>query len=175
MDEEEDSKHVHNLMDENSSLRSLNMSFNKIADVGAAAVGHALKLNSTLLEIDLAGNAIGPEGGVAIGAGMATNSQLRVLNLSDNVIGDAGAISFANSLGNSGSCGLETLLLRNNQIAVQGCVALADSLMSNARVLSLDLHGNPGSKERAGSLAFAVRFQTHTHTSHTASNGNELN
>ena len=26
MDEEEDSKHVHNLMDENSSLRSLNMS-----------------------------------------------------------------------------------------------------------------------------------------------------
>ena len=140
----------------NNSLRSLNMSLNKIADVGAAAVGHALKLNSSLVELDLAGNTINPDGGVAIGAGIATNTQLRVLNLGDNAVGDAGAISFANALSNSSSCTLEVLLLRNNRIGVQGCVALADSLMLNSKLLSLDLHGNPGTQQRAGSLAFAV-------------------
>ena len=46
----------------NSTLQSLNLSWNSIGDEGAKALSEALKVNSTLQLLNLDGNNIGDEG-----------------------------------------------------------------------------------------------------------------
>ncbi|KAG0196550.1 hypothetical protein BGX28_009996, partial [Mortierella sp. GBA30] len=75
----------------NSTVTTLNLSYNSIGDNGAVALSEALKTNSTLTTLDLRNNSIGSYGAVALSEALKTNSTLTVLDLRNNSIGDNGA------------------------------------------------------------------------------------
>lgn len=69
-------------MKNNITLRSLNLSENKIGDSGATAIGNALKTNAGLQKLDLAENPIGDAGAKAIATGLKTNKTIKKIFLS---------------------------------------------------------------------------------------------
>ncbi|KAG0293601.1 hypothetical protein BGZ96_002555 [Linnemannia gamsii] len=60
----------------NSTLTTLDLSFNSIEDDGAKALAKALKTNSTLTTLELSDNMIGGNGAQALAEALKTNSTL---------------------------------------------------------------------------------------------------
>ena len=59
----------------------------RIGDVGAIAMGNALKTNSTLTDLNIGANGIRAQGAVSLAAGLRVNSGIVRLNLSHNEFG----------------------------------------------------------------------------------------
>jgi len=73
-----------------SSLLRINLAWNGIGDVGARAVGGALKENSVLQFLDVSSNRIEFEGAKSLAEGIKENQTLRSLQLNANPITDRG-------------------------------------------------------------------------------------
>ena len=63
----------------NCTLQILDMSWNGIADEGAAAFGESLKENNTLIDLDITNNRISTEGALALAKGLQINNTLKIL------------------------------------------------------------------------------------------------
>ena len=63
----------------NCSLQNLDISWNGLADEGAAAFGESLKENNTLTDLDLTNNRISTEGALAFAKGLQINNTLKIL------------------------------------------------------------------------------------------------
>lgn len=63
----------------NCSLQALDISWNGLADEGAAAFGESLKENNTLIDLDLTNNRISTEGALAFAKGLQINNTLKIL------------------------------------------------------------------------------------------------
>ena len=75
----------------NCSLQTLDISWNGLADEGAAAFGESLKENNTLTDLDLTNNRISTEGALAFAKGLQINNTLKTLrfvNYRDNALSD---------------------------------------------------------------------------------------
>ena len=83
------------LLKVNSTLQSLDLSFNNLGETGGQAIAEALKLNSTLQTLNLYGNKLGETGGQAIAEALKVNSTLQTLNLQDNNLGETGGQAIA--------------------------------------------------------------------------------
>merc|ERR1712060_153828 len=113
-------------------VTSLDLSSTSIGDVGAAALGDALKGSSGLQVLTLTMNKISDAGVAAIGEALKANSGLRTLQLGnylqgppggDNVISDQGAADIAKGL--EVNSALTYLGLKSNLITGQGAQGLA--------------------------------------------------
>lgn len=82
--------HLGNAIYNNYSLVELNLSYNRIRDEGAEAVGNALTFNTSLTSIDVSYNGIGSLGSMVLAMGLKLNKYIKVLNISGNPIGDRG-------------------------------------------------------------------------------------
>jgi Ran GTPase-activating protein (RanGAP) involved in mRNA processing and transport len=147
----------------NTLLESLDLSFNRLGDAGARHLSTLFK-SIDLKELILSGTKVGNDGTVALGRALS-GSQLRVLNLRENQVGAKGCQAIAQALPHSHleelilhfntikddgaialgralsveSTSLRVLHLRQNQINIQGGLALARSLFSNTTLQELDL------------------------------------
>ena len=75
-----------------SDIKTLNLTFNQIGDVGANAIARALKATPALTELGLGSNLITDHGAVNLATVLKDErSCLTFLNLSGNMIGDRGA------------------------------------------------------------------------------------
>lgn len=63
---DEGARHIANLLNENQSIRSLKLGFNRIKPEGAVAIANALRTNTSLEELDLELNPIGEKGACAL-------------------------------------------------------------------------------------------------------------
>ena len=113
-------KHVY------KSLDTLDLSCNRLGDVGAVCLAGGLKHCSCLKQLHLNCNFVGDYGAVALARCLQTCNQLTTLNLSDNEIGDSGALCLGNCLKDC-SC-LHTLRLNNNLISGCGAVSVAEGV-----------------------------------------------
>lgn len=71
-------------------LRILNLSYNSISDEGAKAIAHALRyrINGALKELNLSRNRIGDMGGIYLSYMVESNKTLIKCNLSYNNMGE---------------------------------------------------------------------------------------
>lgn len=124
----------------NTTLKSLDLDFNKIGDIGATELAEGIKVNNSLQSLDLHFNKISPAGAKAIQEALLVNKCLLTLSLHGNHIGDAGARSIAESLQSNTT--LQTLSLGKNGIGNDGATILAESLRANSGLQELHLEDN---------------------------------
>ena len=99
-------------LNDNHTLRVLDLSSNQIRSEGAVAVATMLKRNSSLERLDLDWCSIGSSGGVELGAALERNKTLRGLRLSGNALGADGVRGLCVGLENNSS--LEELYLHGD-------------------------------------------------------------
>ena len=125
-------KEMNSLLNDFSSLTSLNLGFNRIGPEGAASLANSPNLAS-LTSLNLDCNLIGDEGAASL-ANSANLASLTSLDLKYNQIGDEGAARLANS---TNLTSLISLDLEYNQIGFEGAALFKKILferMSNCKV-----------------------------------------
>ncbi|WP_039454784.1 leucine-rich repeat domain-containing protein [Candidatus Jidaibacter acanthamoebae] len=139
------------VLKENETITSLNLSDNNIGEAGGIAIAEALKENKTITSLDLGGNDIGAAGGIAIAEASKENKTITSLNLSDNNIEEAGGIAIAEALKENKT--ITSLDLSGNDIREAGGIAIAKALKENKTITSLNLGYNK--IREAGGIAIA--------------------
>jgi hypothetical protein len=103
---------VNKFISPSSLLNSLDLSGNKICQVGASTIGAALADNESLLSLNLGLNHIGDKGGVGLLQGIKQNRTLRHINISANKLGSESASAISHVVSLNGS--LESIVLTSN-------------------------------------------------------------
>ncbi|KAI5087423.1 NLR family CARD domain-containing protein 3 isoform X17, partial [Silurus meridionalis] len=124
-----------------SHLKDLDLSFNKVGDLGVKYLSAILENPHCKLErLCLYGCGVSDKGCVALSSALRLNpSHLRDLNLSENKLGDSG-VKFLSGIPH---CKLERLWLSNCGFSEEGCAVLTSALRSNpSHLTELDLSQN---------------------------------
>ncbi|KAL4171911.1 hypothetical protein KRP22_007087 [Phytophthora ramorum] len=127
----------------NSTLTSLDLSWNYLRLAGAVEIGKALAYNSGLRELNLAYNAFGNAGAQAVGDSLLSNTTLQRLNMSHNNIPAQGALAIASALKINYGLPLTELALGGNPLGNMGGRALlhAAAACADRKKLSVSLEG----------------------------------
>ncbi|XP_068699944.1 protein NLRC3-like isoform X5 [Montipora foliosa] len=142
----------------NTSLTTLDLTWNSIGDEGASSLSQALAVNTSLTTLNLLCNSIGAEGVTSLSQALAVNTSLTTLNLSDNSIGAEGATSLSQALAVNTS--LTTLNLSDNSIGAEGATSLSQALAVNTSLATLNLSLQFIGAEGATSLSQALAVNT---------------
>ena len=136
-------------------LRELHLENNNIGLMRCIALGETLRgwCTSNLKTLDLDNNAIDDQGLQALAAGL-TNSTLEELFLSGNLITGVGLRSFSTYF-QSVSCCLKTLNLYGINFGDEGAMALAEGLMGNKFLKSLNFNPDHSGITDVGWAAFS--------------------
>ncbi|XP_056335757.1 NACHT, LRR and PYD domains-containing protein 3-like [Danio aesculapii] len=131
------------LRSNSSLLTELNLSGNKIEDLGVKRLSDGLKDPHCKLKIlRLTDCTITDEGCADLASALKLNSHLTELDLTWNTLGDSGVKRLSDGLKDP-HCKLEKLRLSRCKVREEGCAALASALKSNPDHLrKLDLTGN---------------------------------
>ncbi|CAL8086892.1 unnamed protein product [Calicophoron daubneyi] len=98
---------------ENKYLKTLNLAANGLGPkVGCYELALALKLNKTLRSLELSDNRISAEGSVLLSKGMYVNSTLNFLGMARNPMQTAGCYAILNGILKNSNCGLQELDLQ---------------------------------------------------------------
>ncbi|XP_067039944.1 protein NLRC3-like isoform X2 [Acropora muricata] len=139
----------------NTSLTSLNLSWNSIGAEGAYFLSQALRVNTSLTSLELRGNPIGADGANSLSEALKINTSLTSLDLFENSIGADGANSLSKALRVNSS--LTFLDLRDNTTGAEGANSISQALRVNTSLTSLKLSRNSIGAEGANSLSEALR------------------
>ena len=112
-------------LNDNTTLRELDLWWNQIGSEGAVAVATMLKTNSSLERLYLRQCGIGSRGGVELGAALERNKTLRYLDLSGNALGDDGVRGLCVGLENNSSLG-ELWLRGDRSLGEEGALLLLE-------------------------------------------------
>ncbi|KAL0238004.1 hypothetical protein GEMRC1_012478 [Eukaryota sp. GEM-RC1] len=144
------------LLKENSTVTSIDLSWNYIGDEGARALANVMKVNTTVTSINLSRNSISAKGIKVLAEALKVNSAVTSINLGNNSIGDEGAVSLAEMLKVNST--LVRIDLRINAIRDEGASALAEALKINNTVTSIYIYGNSIGDVGARALAQALKI-----------------
>jgi Ran GTPase-activating protein (RanGAP) involved in mRNA processing and transport len=151
----EDAKDLAKALETNASLTSISLNYNDIGDAGAKDLAKALETNASLTSINLKGNQIGAAGAKDLAKALATNASLTSISLNYNEIGAEGAKALARALETNAS--LTAIDLRHgNAIGDEGAKALAHALETNASLTAVNLQSNDIGAAGAKDLAKAL-------------------
>lgn len=136
--------YVAQVLKRNRTLKTLNLSENKIDSHGLTAIAEALKYNSTLETLDMSHNPCcgpGVEGVLALRSALMLSHSLKRIFLNSTELASEGAIALAEFLPESRS--VLHLDLTNNHIDISGVLALSVSIKLNSTIRCLDLNIPP--------------------------------
>ncbi|KAG8705117.1 hypothetical protein FRC09_003154 [Ceratobasidium sp. 395] len=142
--------YIAQVLKRNRTLRSLNLSENKVEVQGLVVLAEALKYNSTLTSLDLSNNPCSSpslEGIHVLRNALTLNTTLRHISLSGTSLNSQGAIALAEFLPDFPA--LQHLDLTSNSLDVAGVMALSVGLKVNYGMRCLDLSIVPGEEDMA--------------------------
>ncbi|KAG9092887.1 hypothetical protein FRC07_011573, partial [Ceratobasidium sp. 392] len=142
--------YIAQVLKRNRTLRSLNLSENKVEVQGLVVLAEALKYNSTLTSLDLSNNLCSSpslDGIHALRNALTLNTTLRHISLSGTLLNSQGAIAIAEFLPDFPA--LQHLDLTSNSLDVAGVLALSVGIKVNYGMRCLDLSIVPGEEEMA--------------------------
>ncbi|KAG9078332.1 hypothetical protein FS749_009686, partial [Ceratobasidium sp. UAMH 11750] len=142
--------YIAQVLKRNRTLRSLNLSENKVEVQGLVVLAEALKYNSTLTSLDLSNNPCSSpslEGIHVLRNALTLNTTLRHISLASTSLTSQGAIALAEFLPDFPA--LQHLDLTANSLDVAGVLALSVGLKVNYGIRCLDLSIVPGEEEMA--------------------------
>jgi len=143
---------VAHIMKFNTTLETLNVPWNRVADEGATFLGESLPLNRSLTSLDLGRNDIGDQGCEALCQGLLRNSSLTRLHLDFNLNIDVGGVQSIAGVVKTNPY-ITELGLSGISIRAQGATLLADALMANSTLTRLKLSEASIGPEGATALA----------------------
>ena len=139
--QETTSFHIAKMIRTNRVMQELYIGKHKIRDQGAQTIAQYLEDNASLRVLDLRANEISIAGAEAFAILlMKGGCILSSLNLSRNRIQDQGAQALGVALRSCRT--LVDLDIRNNKIGDTGLVAIADAMASNSAIQRLQIFGN---------------------------------
>ena len=124
----------------NSPNQIKSLCFGNLPRYAVQPLGNVL-LENYLQKLYLSGNHIGDSGAKVIGDMLQVNSSLQVIDLNSNLISDIGVLSLSHALRRP-SCNIIEFLLAVNRVSDQGARSLAESLLENQSLISLNLGVN---------------------------------
>lgn len=124
------------LLNENTTLTSLDVSDTWLADDDVKELAKALKKNKALTKINLSGNNIGNTGVKYLKESLAVNNTLEDINLGNNSIDISSIAELCND------SMLKVLRLPSSDLKNEGVRQLADALNGNKTLIELDLSSN---------------------------------
>ena len=134
----------------------INLSNNKISDIGAETISEYLKNNICLLELNLSGNWIGLYGIAAIAKAIQVNVSLQKFNISRCRVADVGAKKIAEAI--QMNVTLQKLDISYNRISDDGAAVISDALKCNNSLQELNLSQNNISNNGAKKIAEAIQM-----------------
>ncbi|KAK7933844.1 hypothetical protein WMY93_004740 [Mugilogobius chulae] len=143
------------MLKENNTLTRLTLSNNGFTDLAAEFLSPALVSNSKLQHLDLSHNCFGDAAGRHLQEGLSENTGLRSLNLAWNCIRGKGAVMLANGL--AGNIFLRSVDLSFNGFGKEGAVALGQALKENNVLEELNVSNNRIPPEGVIRLAMGLR------------------
>ncbi|XP_068947807.1 leucine-rich repeat-containing protein 74A [Petaurus breviceps papuanus] len=144
------------LLENTSSLWSIQLAGNNFNDETAQMFCNALTSNYRIKALDLSHNAFSEKGGEQLGHMLVLNEGLQTLDLSWNQLNLKGAVSLCNSL--RVNITLKTLDLSWNGFGNEGAQALGDALRVNSTLAYLDISSNHVNNEGAIKLGKGLEF-----------------
>ena len=127
-------------------------------NTGGEALADMLKTNTTITSLDLSWNAIRMESAVAFGESLAHNHTLKVLMLNYNTFGDSGTQHLGRAL--KTNKGLTTLDLTCNSMTPKSTTVLANALCHNSTLTKLTVDGNVLGKIGSQALVATMQRST---------------
>lgn len=137
-------------------LKSLDFSYDRLGDAGAASVCTGLAQFPNLHLLDIKWNSIGANGASCIAQGLLHTPLLRMLDIGCNGIGAGGATAIAESIMYIPL--LESLVIGRNDIGDEGLCSIAKHLIHLPKLCHLDVCRNNVGEAGAALLADALRF-----------------
>ncbi|CAM9512676.1 unnamed protein product, partial [Discosporangium mesarthrocarpum] len=125
---------------------------------GGGAIAQALDLNTTLRRMDLQWNRLGAESGILLGHALTYNHTLEWLDVSYNAIGDRGAQAIGQAL--TINDGLLHLDISYNEVSAKGVLVIAQGLEANNRLRTLNIHGNSIGFDGGRTLVRSLNYWT---------------
>jgi len=129
------------LLKENETIEVLYLEDNRIDDEDCEELAHRLKKNKTLKQLSLSGNQITSKGAKAIAHALKKNDTLEALWLNRNKIRDGGAKEFGRIIRGKNDT-LDMLCFEDNKIRERGAKGLAKGLRKAKGMRTLNLGGN---------------------------------
>ncbi|CAF1531985.1 unnamed protein product [Rotaria sordida] len=138
---DEGAQHLGKVLEQNKTLTTLNLRSNKISHEGARHLSKGLEQNRTLTTLDLSYNHIGHQGIQHLSKALEQNQTVTTLTLYQAEIGDEGAQHLGKALEQNKQT-LNTMDLSHNQIGDEGAQHLGKALEKNQTLTTLDLSRN---------------------------------
>eukprot|EP00903_Cladosiphon_okamuranus_P017705 g16304.t1 len=126
---------------------------------GGEAVAEMIESNTTLSSLDLSWNSIRMASGVSLGESLAHNSGLVELRLPHNSLADSGIQAIAQSLRSNGS--LRLLDISFNSMKPRSAMVLANALLDNSSLDRLMMSHNNVGRRGAKAVFMALRQRAH--------------
>ncbi|GBP27040.1 Leucine-rich repeat-containing protein 74A [Eumeta japonica] len=124
----------------NKHVRVVDLTDNFLSVDACYHLGRMLEENFTLKELNLTGCRIGAEGARLLFSGLPVNRSLKRLNVSRNELGDDGAGYLAKAIVDG--AGFRHLNLSYNNLNLKSALALTEAFESNNKLITLDLSWN---------------------------------
>ncbi|CAM9700959.1 unnamed protein product, partial [Ectocarpus sp. 12 AP-2014] len=122
---------------------------------GGEAVAEMIETNTTLSSLDLSWNSVRMASGVSLGESLAHNSALTELKVAHNSLADAGVQAIAQSLRSNGS--LRLLDISFNNMRPRSAMVLANALLDNTCLDHLMMSHNNVGRRGATAVFMALR------------------
>lgn len=127
----------------------LDLSHCGLGDKGVQALAEALKINTSITSLNLLDNHLTPAGGDALVGALMTNKNVKSLNLAENRLGSQALAPLSGATFGtvirqllSKNSTIQDLCLRANRIADRDMELIAEGVVDNVTITSLDLSYN---------------------------------
>jgi serine/threonine protein kinase len=152
---DEDMKMIAEELKTNKTVHSLNLSHNRLSNIGAIAIAELLEVNKTINKVSLSNNNISSDGAARLARALTINQTLIYLKVGKNPLCDCGIQAICEALKINKT--LQALWIDITQISIIGVKLIAEMLHVSTTLEALDMGDNDITDDGAQFIAEALK------------------